>query len=210
MVQKSIWNIRKAAFTLSLLLIPQFMFASSPLLVSLERAGGSVVSSVLVMFSMLLILYFANIHSRKKTDGVDLFIRMLLSAGPAVVISGILIDRLMVHTGLSMTVASYSFMGILTVVVVFRAGFRLSSKGSKNLQIFFDRHGISKREREIAALIVSGYSNGQIADRLYISLSTVKSHIYSIYRKLGIASRMELCSAAHEHVFERSLSRSDY
>jgi DNA-binding CsgD family transcriptional regulator len=51
---------------------------------------------------------------------------------------------------------------------------------------------ISRREREVAALILSGETNASIADKLFISESTVKKHVNNIFRKLGISSRWEL------------------
>jgi len=51
---------------------------------------------------------------------------------------------------------------------------------------------ISNREREVAHLILKGLTNKQIADRLFISESTVKKHINNIFRKLSIGSRWEL------------------
>jgi len=68
------------------------------------------------------------------------------------------------------------------------------------LVVYLGSHGISKREKDIVELIVSGHSNNEIADKLYISLSTVKSHLYSIYRKLDISSRMELLSAGRDRL----------
>lgn len=54
------------------------------------------------------------------------------------------------------------------------------------------RHDITRREREIMALIVAGQSNKEIEDRLCISFSTVKNHVYNLYRKLGVNSRTQL------------------
>lgn len=51
---------------------------------------------------------------------------------------------------------------------------------------------LSAREREIAALMLQGLTNAQIADRLFIAESTVKKHVNNAFRKLGIASRWEL------------------
>lgn len=56
-----------------------------------------------------------------------------------------------------------------------------------------DHHGLSPRELEIAAQsLLSGLANSQLADRLCISEETVKSHLREVYRKIGVASRMEL------------------
>jgi DNA-binding CsgD family transcriptional regulator len=55
---------------------------------------------------------------------------------------------------------------------------------------------VSPREREVVALILSGETNAAIADRLFISESTVKKHVNSIFRKLGISSRWELVRLA--------------
>ena len=52
--------------------------------------------------------------------------------------------------------------------------------------------GLSERESEIAMLLLKGYPYKLIASRLYISESTVKSHVQNIYGKLGIHSRTEL------------------
>ena len=51
---------------------------------------------------------------------------------------------------------------------------------------------LSRREIEVARLASKGYTNAQIAETLYISTETVKSHMNSIFEKLGITSRKEL------------------
>lgn len=50
---------------------------------------------------------------------------------------------------------------------------------------------LSKREKEIAELIIEGHSNSYISEMLHISSSTVKNHVYNIYKKLNIKNRYE-------------------
>lgn len=57
------------------------------------------------------------------------------------------------------------------------------------------REDLSEREREIAGLLIKGKTNKEIADILFISVNTVKSHIKSIYRKLGVNNRIQLVHA---------------
>ncbi|WP_428847023.1 helix-turn-helix domain-containing protein [Rhizohabitans arisaemae] len=49
--------------------------------------------------------------------------------------------------------------------------------------------GLSRREAEVMDLIAAGFSNGEIARRLFLSEKTVKNHVNRIYGKLGVASR---------------------
>ncbi|MCL2196475.1 MAG: helix-turn-helix transcriptional regulator [Treponema sp.] len=51
---------------------------------------------------------------------------------------------------------------------------------------------LSKRENEVALAIYSGLTYAEIAEKLFITLSAVKKHAYSIYRKLGIKNNREL------------------
>ena len=53
------------------------------------------------------------------------------------------------------------------------------------------RIGISGRELEVLRLMATGHSNQQIADKLFISLPTVKSHSSSLYGKLEVKRRTE-------------------
>jgi predicted ATPase/DNA-binding NarL/FixJ family response regulator len=53
---------------------------------------------------------------------------------------------------------------------------------------------LSKREREIAALVVAGNSNPQIAQVLYLSRKTVEGHMSRIFGKLGVSSRAEVAA----------------
>jgi len=48
---------------------------------------------------------------------------------------------------------------------------------------------LSARETEVLALMAAGESNGEIAARLFISTTTVKTHVNNLYRKLGTSSR---------------------
>jgi DNA-binding NarL/FixJ family response regulator len=53
------------------------------------------------------------------------------------------------------------------------------------------RPAFSHREKQVLALVLGGASNGQIAARLFLAESTVKSHLGSACRKLGVHSRKE-------------------
>jgi DNA-binding CsgD family transcriptional regulator len=61
--------------------------------------------------------------------------------------------------------------------------------------------GLTAREHEVLRLVAAGLTNAEIADRLYVSRRTVEQHAYTIYRKLGVSSRV----AAARHAFEHHL-----
>ncbi|MDD5922952.1 MAG: helix-turn-helix transcriptional regulator [Eubacteriales bacterium] len=60
------------------------------------------------------------------------------------------------------------------------------------IELLASRFDLTNREKEIAGLVNQGESNQKIADTLYISLNTVKSHMKNIFRKCGVRSRVEL------------------
>ncbi len=55
---------------------------------------------------------------------------------------------------------------------------------------------LTKREAELAELVCNGHSNKEIMEKLLISEQTVKSHLNSVYKKLGIKDRLQLCILA--------------
>jgi DNA-binding NarL/FixJ family response regulator len=52
--------------------------------------------------------------------------------------------------------------------------------------------GLTEREKEVAELVAAGLSNNEIARRLKVGTGTVKSHLHSVYDKLGVHSRYAL------------------
>ncbi len=53
------------------------------------------------------------------------------------------------------------------------------------------------REREVATLIIEGLTNEQVARKLFISLSTVKTHLQNIYAKAQVPNRTALVAMLH-------------
>ena len=57
---------------------------------------------------------------------------------------------------------------------------------------------LTERERDVARAVADGLSNGEIAERLFMSVGTVKAHISSALAKLGLSSRIQLALLAHD------------
>ena len=57
-------------------------------------------------------------------------------------------------------------------------------------------YDLTEREREVLALMIEGWNNTQIAGKLTVSPSTIKSHVSNILSKLGVTSRTEAVTLA--------------
>jgi DNA-binding CsgD family transcriptional regulator len=69
---------------------------------------------------------------------------------------------------------------------------------AESLDRWLKDHNVSPREREIIQLVLNGKSNRSIEKELFISRRTVESHLYNVYKKLGIKNRMQLMRLATE------------
>ena len=75
-----------------------------------------------------------------------------------------------------------------------------SIKGSERIiGRFCALHNMTGRESEITELILRGRTNQEISDELFISIGTVKRHIYNIYTKLEVERRSQLMSSYAEY-----------
>ena len=68
--------------------------------------------------------------------------------------------------------------------------------------------GLSPREAEVVALITQGLSNQEIADRVFVSINSVKSYIRNAYRKIGVERRSQAVVWAVENGFKPDTLRT--
>jgi LuxR family maltose regulon positive regulatory protein len=74
----------------------------------------------------------------------------------------------------------------------------LAADGARPVHVPYTGESLTPREVEILQLVVTGFSNQAIADQLFLSIWTVKSHLTKIYRKLDASSRSQAIARAHE------------
>ena len=78
------------------------------------------------------------------------------------------------------------------IIGSFMSGFIISSSITKYNKTSKLKELLTKQEEKILSLLLDDKSNKEIADVLFISVSTVKTHINNLYKKLKIQSREDV------------------
>ncbi|GGI84470.1 response regulator transcription factor [Shewanella gelidii] len=66
----------------------------------------------------------------------------------------------------------------------------------------YDNERLTAREREVLKALLSGDTNLDIANSLYVSESTIKTHLYRAFRKIGVSSRGQAIAWAQRNIHE--------
>lgn len=103
---------------------------------------------------------------------------------------------------LDLTIIYWFVINIVMMALIYKKAFvpaygdvneETKAKGIEDrLEEIREIFGLTDRELDIVSLIYDGHSNAEIAETLFISESTVKTHIYNIFRKMGIKNRMSV------------------
>ena len=92
------------------------------------------------------------------------------------------------------------FLSGLLLVLHFHAEFQIMASQTlphtSGFEAFCQKYDVTRREAEIIIEISKGKSNRQIAEDLFITVQTVKDHIYRIYTKTGVNNRVQLLNIA--------------
>lgn len=60
-------------------------------------------------------------------------------------------------------------------------------------------YDLTRREELVLSLVVAGRTHREIADELFVSSNTVKTHVRNLYRKMGVSGKAELVEVIEEH-----------
>lgn len=104
-----------------------------------------------------------------------------------------LIDRF-IPNAITSRLFFYVLLNIYTIVFFFLYHFSLETRiiPEKLTEDFNKKYGISPRENEVVNLLLEGKKYEEIKDELFISMPTVKSHVYSVYKKTNCSNKSSL------------------
>jgi NarL family two-component system response regulator LiaR len=92
----------------------------------------------------------------------------------------------------------FTTLGIWAGLKLTRKKIVISNKGFQLNEPELQRLEISKREHEVLGLMAEGFSNQEIADKLFVSLNTVKTHASNLFLKLQVNRRTQAVQKAKE------------
>lgn len=127
----------------------------------------------------------------------------------ALVLSGVVLLLLIAqYSVISANISQEVSIGAISIAFLALGIFISKSKKAKSIFVKVDdipidtkkieELGISKREMEVLELISEGLSNQEIADKLFVSLNTIKTHTANLFVKLDVKRRTQAVTTAKD------------
>lgn len=159
-------------------------------------------SSAVELYSSLCLLYFsllfflAKRQAQKQDSKRKKRVLFALVFSPAILYATAVMAGLPFNmVSLSTSILSFAswLISLASIVAALSTRQNIPLSGIQTQNPVF-----SKRENEVAALILHGLTTQETADALFISVATVKTHLQHIYEKAGVRNRAELARVLSE------------
>lgn len=155
----------------------------------------------LSLYAGLSLLYFSIrfLENKRNLRFSFLFIKTF---SPAVIFSGLVLCNVSFNF-ISVFSLITCFLLVFASLLIILGGFLFSAVQPEKSKICMDSFSdiFSEREKDVAELILQGKTAQETADHLFISLSTVKTHIQHIYEKANVHNRAEFALWSKNHSF---------
>ncbi len=121
-----------------------------------------------------------------------------LSAGLLLLLLEVIHFKTMIHD------LSLEIFGAIIALIFLGVGILISKviikrKAARQMHIENSKAAsLSPREQDVLILIAQGFSNQEIADKIFVSVNTTKTHISKIYQKLNVTRRTQAVSKAQQ------------
>lgn len=164
-----------------------------------QLQNSSVMISIILLFLVIGYSFIIKLMYIKKIEDERKRILIKTSIMNIIFVPGFILDYYLLQSGYYSLFIPIFYLCLSVIFLLYF--FKKHNADLITVQTFNDSKeyidylaqiGISKREKEIVDLILKGYSNRKIANQLFISLSTVKTHIKNIFHKLKVESRFEI------------------
>lgn len=134
-------------------------------------------------------LYKKNIENKIWYRNTRKILMFVILCTPGLIFDGLTAGH---GTPLHFTPIMFSVISIVNIHMI-----NQYNQETQNAQYVVDndfklKYSITEREDEVIVLLLKGYSYAKIGELLFISISTVRTHVMNIYKKVGVKSRYEL------------------
>jgi DNA-binding CsgD family transcriptional regulator len=191
--------ILAAAYALAA--IAEYAFPAFPF----GRLVDGITQAMTVWIAAFPLLTILSRRKELQRDGTLPYARVLAVMAVTYAIAMAALRRIGVDPTWTALLVSFSLFAALTAINVVNVPpitrkqpanpARGGATGAAGLAAIPAGWGLTARENEIVALLIAGKTNNEIAETLFISAKTVETHLYNIYRKTDVSSRVQLVAA---------------
>lgn len=147
-----------------------------------------------ILITALLLIENKNVANLKKQQVLSAFgwLFIVLFSGMMAIYLIRTKTSFLIISVISLSVNLVALSGIKPLIKGLCGSYPNSINHSLTINHITEQFDLSNREKQVLGLIIKGKSNKEIEQELFISSHTVKNHIYSIFRKIGVQSRGQL------------------
>ena len=154
-------------------------------------------ASASTLFSVIAALLLLSGKECSVKSGDCKVIAIIIVAGTLAQAVAILFIHQEVWMAMTFVFLIFSSTSLMIIFMSYKAEmqvlhYAIPDQPPAGIEDFFRKYDISPREADIIREICNGLSNQETADKLFISLQTVKDHTSRIYSKINVRSRMQL------------------